>query len=412
MTSDEPGAGAEDVSADGPLKGITVVEMASWVMVPACGAILSAYGADVIKVEPAGSADPARYGRREVDGEPVEPGFELVNNRKRSVQLDLSTAAGQEVMHRLLERADVFISNVRAKSLERSGIDPDALHARYPELVIAHGSGYGPEGADSDRPAFDELAYWSRGGIGHALMTDDDPPVQLQGAMGDMPSGVHMVAGVMMALFRRERGEGGSIVDVSLYASGIWANGWLLQDVLLGGPEPSARGRRYRLNPLYTNYQCSDGSWIQFAMFQTDRYWPPVCEVVGRPELIDDERFATHADRIANSHAAVLELQEAIRRMKLEEIGPLLDERDLPWSPIFSLTDIANDEQARVNGYIVSKQHRSGVAIDVLAPPFSLRDVDIEMGPAPEVGQHLEEALLEVGYSWDDIDRLRNEGAF
>ncbi len=128
--------------------------------------------------------------------------------------------------------------------------------------------------------------------------------------------------------------------------------------------------------------------------------------------MIDDERFATHSDRIANSPAAVLELQEAIRHMKLGEIGPLLDARDLPWSPIFSLTDIAGDEQARINGYIVAKQHRSGVEIDVLAPPFLLRDVDIEMGPAPEVGQHLEEALLEVGYSWDDIDRLRNEGAF
>ena len=109
MTSDGPGARAEGVSADGPLKGITVIEMASWVMVPACGAILSAYGADVIKVEPAGSADPARYGRREVDGEPVEPGFELVNNRKRSVQLDLGTAAGQEVMRRLLERAAIAL---------------------------------------------------------------------------------------------------------------------------------------------------------------------------------------------------------------------------------------------------------------------------------------------------------------
>ncbi len=400
------------MSEGSPLHGMTVVELSSWVMVPACGAILASYGADVIKIEPAGSADPARYGRREVDGATVEPGFELANGGKRSIQLNLASEAGQEVIGRLLERADVFITNVRARSLRRSGIDAEALHERYPKLIVAHGTGYGPKGPDADRPAFDELAYWSRGGIGHVLMTDDDPPVQLQGAMGDLPSAVTMVAGIMTALFRREREGVGSIVDVSLYASGMWANAWLLQDVLLGGPEPHARGRRYRANPLYTTYQCADGAWVQFAMFQTDRYWRPVCEVVGRPELADDERFSSHAELIAHSQEAVLELQGAIRAMTLDELGPRLDEHDLPWSPIFSLTDIANDEQARVNGYVTRKLHRSGVEIDTVAPPFSLRDVPFDLGPSPEVGQHLEEVLLECGYGWDDIERLREAGAF
>ena len=400
------------MSDDSPLHGIQVIEMSAWVMVPACGAVLSAYGADVIKVEPAGSADPARYGRIEVDGQRIEPGFELTNGRKRSIQLDLGNEAGREVMHKLLERSDVFITNVRAQALERAGIDPATLHERYPRLIIGHGSGYGPLGPAANRPAFDELAYWSRGGMGHVLMEDDNPPVQLQGAMGDLPSGISLAAGVLMALFRRQREGKGSIVDASLYASGMWANAWLLQEVLLGGPEPQARGRRYRINPLYTNYQCRDGGWIQFAMFQTDRYWAPVCEVIGRPELIDDERFSPHAELIRNSHAAVLELQETIRGFTIDEIGPRLDERDLPWSPIFSLTDISQDEQARINGYITSKKHRSGVEIEVVTPPFQLREVDFEMGPAPEVGQHLEEVLLEAGYDWDGIERLREAGAF
>jgi crotonobetainyl-CoA:carnitine CoA-transferase CaiB-like acyl-CoA transferase len=398
----------------GPLAGIRVVELASWVMAPACGAVLASSGADVIKIEPAGSADPSRATRFEIDGATFEPGFELANSGKRGIQLDLASEAGREVIHRLLERADVFLTNVRGPSLERAGIDAEALHERYRSLVIAHATGYGPEGPQAGRPAFDELAYWSRGGLAHALKTDDDDPVQLAGAMGDMPSAITLVAGIVTALFRRERDpEGrGAIVDVSLYSGGMWANGWLLQQTLIGAPERPNRGRLYRFNPLYTAYRCADGAWVQFAMFQTDRFWAPVCEAVERPDLIGDERFNTHRGRIDNNVAAIDELQRAIAKLPSDELGRRLDAADLPWSPIFTLDDVAADEQARVNDYIVPKRDRAGNEIDAIAPPFRLRDERLHIGPAPEVGQHLEEVLLEHGYDWDEITSLRERGAF
>ena len=254
-----------------PLAGVRVVEVASWVMVPSAGAILAANGADVVKVEPSGSADPSRATTFEIDGDVIEPGFELSNSGKRGITLDLRSDAGQEVLHRLLDEADVFLTNVRPAALERAGLVPDELHARYPELVIAHGTGYGLEGAEADRPAFDELAYWARGGIGRTLAPADEPPVQLVGAMGDLPSGVALVAGVMTALFRRERGEGGAIVDVSLLGTGLWTNGWELQQALIGQPRRPTQPREARLSPLYNCYRCADGRWVQFAMYQAGR---------------------------------------------------------------------------------------------------------------------------------------------
>ncbi len=401
-----------DSSSRAPLDGIRIVEVASWVMVPSAGAILAANGADVVKVEPAGSADPSRAATFEIDGDVIEPGFELSNSGKRGITLDLQNGAGQEVLHRLLDGADVFLTNIRAPALERAGLLPEELRACYPELVIAHGTGYGREGAEADRPAFDELAYWARAGIGRTLAPADEPPVQLVGAMGDLPSGVALVAGVMTALFRRERGDGGSIVDVSLLGAGLWTNGWELQQALIGQPRRPTQPREARLSPLYNCYRCADGRWVQFAMYQAGRYWRPLCEALGRDDLADDERFQDFAGILEHSVDAREALEETLGALTLDELGPLLDAADLPWAPVSSLEEIVDDEQARANGLILSRAHRSGREIDVPAPPFRLRDVPLTLGPAPEVGQHREELLLEMGYDWPDIERLANDGAF
>jgi formyl-CoA transferase len=147
-------------------------------------------------------------------------------------------------------------------------------------------------------------------------------------------------------------------------------------------------------------------------MFQTDRFWGHVCDAIERPKLTDDERFNTHALRIENGVQAFDELQAAIGKLTRDELGPRLDERDLPWSPILTAAEAADDEQARVNGYIVAKQHRSGRTLETVVPPVRLRDEPVQLGPAPEVGQHLEEVLLELGYDWDAIEALRERGAF
>jgi crotonobetainyl-CoA:carnitine CoA-transferase CaiB-like acyl-CoA transferase len=396
----------------GPLDGIRVIEMASWMMAPSAAAILAAYGADVIKVEPAGGADASRGNRAVESARPqIDLSFEAFNGGKRGIQLNIASSEGREVLTRLIGASDIFLTNVRLSSLEKYGLDPEVVTRSHPRLIYAMATGYGPKGPDRDRPAFDELAYWARGGIAEALATDDDPPVQLSGAMGDLPSGTALVAGIMTALFRREREGRGGIVDVSLYGSGLWANALRVQRALYAGEGPlRGRGRLYRGNPLYTIYRCGDGKWVQFAMFQSGRFWPRVCQAIGRPDLVDDERFSTPATMVANSAAAIREIQKELEKRTLAAWTPVFDGLDLPWSPVFDGQDIAADEQAEVNGYILRKEHRSGESLQVIAPPFQLRDFRLNPRPAPETGQHTEEVMLEHGYSWDEISRIREAG--
>ena len=401
------------MSEQGPLAGISVVELASWMMTPASGSILASFGADVIKIEPAGSADPIRrLNEVGVGGGTLEPSFELANNGKRSIQLDVRSEAGREVMQRLLEHADIFLTNVRAKALERAGLGLEALHQRYPRLIVAHGSSYGRVGPVAHHPSFDELAYWSRGGMATALQDEGTLPVAINGAMGDLPTAVTLAAGMLLALYRREREGVGAIVDVSLYQCGIWANGTVLAAALAGVQFRPRRGRHHPFNPLDTSYQCADGAWVQFAMLQPTRYWRPLCEALERPDLADDPRFDTMEHLFEHVPEATAELEQAIAVFTREELGRRLESRDLPWAPLFDAEDIVSDEQARVNNYFVKKQHRSGVEMETLAPPFGLRDEAPQMEPAPEAGQHSEEVLLELGYSWDEIGDLRERGAF
>ena len=395
-----------------PLTGIRVIEISSWVMAPSAGAILASYGADVVKVEPSGGSDPIRAYTVEVDGTTIEPTFELSNSGKRGITLDLANDAGREVLERFIADADVFLTNLRPASLERTGLVPETLHERYPSLVIASATGYGRKGAEVDRAAFDSLAYWSRSGIGKALAPGDEAPVQQTGAMGDLPSGMTLVAGIMMALFARERGQGGVIVDASLLGAGMWTNGWELQLSLLGQTEELRPGLGQRRNPLNNSYRCGDGRWLQFAMFQAPRYWAQLCEAIGRGDLAGDPRFRDLESILEHADAARAEIAKTLSGYTLDEVAPLLDGADIPWAPISTIDDLAIDEQARANGFIVTRTHRSGREIDVVAPPFQLRGVPLVLAGSPELGQHREELLLELGYDWPEIERLDRAGAF
>ncbi len=316
------------------------------------------------------------------------------------------------MLHRLIERVDVFLTNIRSDALRRADLEPATLQARYPELIIAHATGYGPEGPDAGRPAFDELGYWARGGIARTLAPEDEPPVQLVGAMGDFPSGVAIVAGISTALFRRERSGGGAIIDVSLYGAGLWTNGWELQTTLLGQPPRRATAREARPNPLYNTYRCADGRWVQFAMFQAGRYWAPLCEALDRPDLVTDPRFADFDSILEHATEATALLDAAVGTVALDDLAPRLDAADLPWSPVLSLDEIRTDEQARANGLIRAKPHRSGIEIDTIAPPFQFRGQPADLAAAPEVGQDREALLLELGYDWDEIAALAERDAF
>lgn len=386
-----------------PLSGLRVVELASWIMAPTSTALMAMFGADVIKIEPADSADPLRGSQHIIDENPIELGFEMANAGKRSIQANVSTATGKQIVEKLLASADIFVTNVRTTSLARLGLLPEDVHRRFPKLIVAHATGYGNAGPDRDRPAFDELGYWSRAGIARTLAAGSARPVPLYGAMGDLPSAVALFAGVLLALHRRERAGVGSIVDASLYSAGMWMNGWGLQEVLAGVKTHRDDGTRKIVNPLYQAYECEGGKWLQLAMFQTDRYWASFCTTINRQDLIAAEAFSSHAVRCQNGRQAVEEIQASIQMKPIEYWGPKFDAEDFPWSPIFTMEDVASDPQARENRYIVSKTHRSGVQLETVAPPFRIRGLDELIESAPELGQHTEEVLLTLGLSWEEI---------
>lgn len=400
----------QSVSRAAPLAGVKVVEISSFMMTPVAGALLAAHGADVVKIERAQAADPMQ--RLNMQGVSFQSGYELANNAKRCIHLNLSAPGANEIVQRLLANADVLLTNVRTEALRRADLDPEELSERYPRLIIAHGTGYGPNGPESGRAAFDELAYWARSGIASALQVEGQQPVSLVGALGDLPSGVSLVAGILMALLRRERDQRGGLVDVSLYQCGIWANAGVIAQALAGAPPREKRTRANQMSPLYTSYQCAGGEWIQLAMMPPMRYWRTVCTVLGRGDLLEDERFATFEALSANSSQAIAELEPMFGELSRKEIGVLFDAHDLPWSPIYEVADVTQDAQARANGYIRSKLHRSGDVIETIGPPFSLLDFEPIMEPAPESGQHTEEVLLELGYTWGQISSLRDADVF
>lgn len=381
----------------GPLAGIKVVELGVWVAGPAAGGILADWGADVIKIEPP-SGDPARmFGRMLGCDLGVNPPFEMDNRSKRSVVLDLSTDDGRTTAFELLAEADVFITNVRPRALQRLGLDYDSVAARDPRLVYGLITGYGETGPDADRAAYDVAAFWSRGGIAHLLTRPGDTPPFQRGGMGDHSAGMTLAGAVCAALVARGRTGAGQLVTTSLYRQGAYTVSFDLNTYLLTG-QPIAIGQRDTMgNPVMNNYAAGDGRRFWIVGLEVDRHWPALCRVVDHTDWLTDPRYADARSRAANSAQLIAALDEIFATKSLDEWADLFAaEPDFFWSPINSLEDIVADEQFHAAGGIVDVPDAGGGIPMVATPadfhgtPWSPRFV------APELGQHTEEVLAEL----------------
>jgi crotonobetainyl-CoA:carnitine CoA-transferase CaiB-like acyl-CoA transferase len=260
--------------SDQAFEGVRVVELAQWVFVPVAGALLADWGADVVHVEPM-EGDPYRGLATQGIGTErggVNMSLALANRGKRSLALDIRHDEGRSVLHRLLESADVFLTNMRPGALTRAGLDAEALTSRYPGLVYARGNGYGVRGPDADQAGYDATAFWARGGMAHILTPPErDYPIGQRGALGDRNGALALAFGVAAALLKRSRTGNGSVVDVSLLATAMWT---LSSDLLaaLSGDEPKpSSGRGPLVNPLVGVYQTKDGRHVQLVFLQPDR---------------------------------------------------------------------------------------------------------------------------------------------
>ena len=400
---------ADQVQPGPLLKGLKVVEMATWLFGPMSACVLGELGADVVKVEPH-EGDPMRgLIHRLHDG--VDWVFEIPNRNKRSVALNVRAPEGAEALRRLLADADVFIVNLRRGALERLGIDYASIQAEHPRLIYAHATGYGTEGPDIDRPAFDELAYWARGGFMETLGPPGSEPIRLVGAMGDLPSAMNLSAAIFAALYQRELTGAGQFVTCSLYGGGIWANGFAIQGALATGQNFPRSDRYSAFNPLYNSYQSADGKWMQLAMIQEERFWAPFAEAIDQPILTDDPRFAEAAARRQHIREAVEVIEQRIGQEPRDHWARIFDANDFPWAPAADSVEIAEDPQAAANGYVRTMQHRTAGEFKIFGLPFQLDQAPTEtVSSAPELGEHTELVLEELGYDWNAIAAMKQTG--
>jgi crotonobetainyl-CoA:carnitine CoA-transferase CaiB-like acyl-CoA transferase len=394
------------------LEGIKVVEVSTWVAVPVCGVLLAEFGADVVRIEPL-QGDPVRgLLPRGSSVEAFNHWWEMWNRSKRGMALDVGLSEGRDIVHRLAARADVFLTNLRPGSLERAGLDYQTIRGLNPRIIYAHITGYGARGPEMERPSFDALAFWTRAGFPSVLGEPDGSPVGLEGAMGDHPTGGLALAGIALALYARERTGVGQRVDVSLLGSGCWVNGVDLQWALAFGANPPRYSRKEAINPLSNSYQARCGRWLRLCMMESDRYWPAFCGALGRPDLAGDPRFNSHFQRAANREALVAILEELIAGRDRDEWAPLFDSHGLPWDPVLTMTEVAQDACVQANDYVTEYEHFSGRRVKGLASPIQLGETPARApSGAPEHGQHNEEILLELGFTWDDIERLKEKRA-
>ncbi len=397
-----------------PLDGIRVIDWTIWQQGPVATAMLADLGADVIKIEEREGGDPGR-GILRISGVDLSDRpnfyFEANNRNKKSITLDLKQPEAIEIVKGLAAGADVFVQNFRKGVAERLGLGAVALRATNPRLIYASASGYGPEGPESGEPSFDHLGL-ARSGIMLAAGEPDHPPLAIAGGVADQMGAIMLAYGVLAALLARERTGEGQEVDASHLGSMMMLQGLSVASLLMMGWPIPKQSRSSTGNPLWNHYRCADDRWLALAMLQPDRYWSDFCDAVGRPELVEDERFATLGPRAQNAAACIAILDEVFASKPRDEWLRILREHpgDFIFTVVNSLADLPADPQVQANDYIVDFDHPSHGGVKMLGVPVRLSETPGSIrAPAPEFGQHTEEVLLDLGYDWERISELREK---
>lgn len=392
-----------------PLEGILVVDFTIYFAGPSAGKILSDWGANVIKVEPL-EGDPARsagavMGLRTDSG--ANPYWEMLNGGKRAISINMKSIKGQQIMERLLARANIFISNCRLNALKRLKLDYEELHCKFPHLIWGHISGYGNNGDDADKPGFDAAAYWSRPGALLDIADKEGYPVTNPFAMGDIATGTTLAGGVAACLYKQAQFGVGERVETSLFATGIWHSACLIQATWHGDDWP--KSRRKPFSPICNSYLCKDGQWMYLSIMDYKRYFPRLCSIINRLDLITDERFNSETALRDNSQELTSILDDIFIQQPYNVWDSHLTKADIVHNPIKHFQDIVNDKQAMANHYISFPANRDGSPEIMPSTPIQFSSNYIEHSSAPLLGENTDEIMAYLGYSQNEIENLFSE---
>jgi crotonobetainyl-CoA:carnitine CoA-transferase CaiB-like acyl-CoA transferase len=398
------------------MQGVRILEVAEQTFVPAASALLADWGAEVIKIEHVERGDAMRglasTGVIALGGD-VHALFEHSNRGKRSLGLDLTSEEGRDILYRLVATSDVFLTNKLPSVREKLKIDVEDLRAHNPKLIYVRGQGQGARGPDADKGAYDSLAFWARSGIAMSVTRREyDHIVHQPGpGFGDSLGAMTIAGGMMGALFHRERTGEGSVVDVSLLGTAMWALGQAIALSLLSdspwAPPPIDAPRP---NPLVNNYLTKDGRYLSICCLQAGKYWPPMCEAIGRPELAADPRFSDHDSVLANSGDAIAILREAFAAYTVDEWRERLADFVGQWTVVQDTLEVVADPQTVANGYVQDCKTANGTPFRLVAAPVQFDDEPASAGRAPEFNEHGDAILVDLGVDWDDIVDLKVRG--
>jgi len=390
--------------------GLKVVDLSSFIAGPAAAVMLSDYGADVIKVEP-----PTGDAFRSIYRLPPQPRsrdnypWHLDNRNKRGMTLDLKSPHAGEILERLVKWADVLIVNTPHPARKKLKLEYEDVAPWNPRLVYADLTGYGEKGPDSPLPGFDITAYWARSGLLSLTRDAGAPPTLPPSGSGDHATAVTLFSAIVTALYRRERTGKGSYVTTSLLAAGVWSCGLYVQAALCDAKLFPLHDRLKPPNALINMYRASDDNW--FVLVLTPDKWAALATAIGRPDLLTDSRFADPAKQAANSADLTAVLEEVFTSEPMSHWREIFDHAHLTFGVVHAPSQVGKDPQLLANEIVVPLQGAGGALQSTISSPIQVHDVaKVPAKRAPEIGEHNEEILKELGFGPSEIETLRVSG--
>ena len=389
------------------LEDLIVVDAATFLAGPGAATMLGDFGAKVIKIEP-----PSGDGYRGLVGRyPVPYHWLLTSRNKESLALDLSKDSGQALLHQVIAKADVMTTNFMRSQLERYQLTYPTLKAINPRLVFGHITGYGDEGPEADRRAFDVTGWWARSGMMEFVRDPDQTPLMPAPGMGDHSTATALFGAIMSGLYKRERTGEGCHVSTSLAANGVWANGMALQGVAAGNDLAEHRQQAGWVNPLSAAYGCADGSYLVLTMINTAREYPQLCAALGHPEWLQDERFGDFLQAMRNRGDLQQMISDAFAQIDYAEAARRLDDEGITYSKVQTMSEVLVDPQLRAAGIVIETGDTQGDYELTISSPINMVG-EVKKAPqrAPDIGANSLSVLRELDFDEDYIQSLIGAG--